>query len=132
MNNIIKKQIGIQKLLAKAMLAGYVTPPHYKHVTVGSKYDTISKMQVFLSQEIDELLIAIGDGTRNIHKPWKASCTEIRGEIFKSNKEIKGEAIDVLCFALNICIAAGIDENNIELEYDKVCNKIIRRIDNEA
>ena len=90
MNNIIKKQIIIQKLLAKSMLDGHVTPPHYKHVTVGSKYDTISKMQVFLNQEIDELLIAIGEGTRNIHKPWKASCTEIRSDIFKSIRRRTG------------------------------------------
>ena len=132
MNNIIKRQIAIQRLLAESMLKGGIIPPHHMLVTVGDKYKTIQDMQHFLNQEIDELLIELGDGTRNIHKPWKAECTNIRGELFESTDNIKSEAIDILCFALNICIAAGINENNINDEYDKVRDKILGRIDNES
>jgi NTP pyrophosphatase (non-canonical NTP hydrolase) len=131
MNKILKKQIEVQKLLADSMVTGYIVPPHYMmNVTVGDKYHTISSMQTFLNQEVDELLIELGDGTRDIHKPWKKKCHIIKKSTFESDPDIRGEAIDVLCFALNICIAAGITPENIEDEYNEVYDKILRRIEN--
>ena len=129
MNKILETQINLQKLLAPSTLKGHIIPPHYMDaITIGEKYTTISKMQMFLNQEIDELLLAIGDNSRNIHKPWKKECQELLCKPFVISDEIKGEAIDILCFTLNICIAAGITADNIEDEYNKVAKKILGRI----
>lgn len=120
MNEIFKKQLDLQNLIA--LNTGRVERP----INRGQLVDYIKDQAFYLNSEILELMEAVG-GSRDILKPWKASYgyyayrDDFREEVSKS------EAIDMLCFAMNICLAVGVTPDNIDEEYDKVWQKNIKR-----
>ena len=129
MKNIIAKQKELQKLIFGDRVTSI--NPLIDNCNVGFKYDGINQLSFFMHEEITELMEALGNSTRDTHKPWRKSCHILRKQSYASTDEIKEEAIDMLCFALNICLAVGIDENNIDDTYEKVCVKIKKRLKGE-
>jgi NTP pyrophosphatase (non-canonical NTP hydrolase) len=95
--------------------------------TIGTTINYIQSMSFFLSEEISELIQEISGGNRNAMKPWSATYNKERNKSFVTTPHIRSEAIDMLCFAINICLAAGIKPLDVNLEYDKVLEKNIRR-----
>jgi NTP pyrophosphatase (non-canonical NTP hydrolase) len=97
--------------------------------TVGEVCDTIHKSMTFFQLEAIELMEEIA-GSKDILKPWKENHAYVASQQFKTSDSIKSEAMDVLCFALNICLLAGITPTNIDQEYQKVWDKNIDRCRN--
>lgn len=103
--------------------------PHEEIEFVGELCDKIHSMAFYLNQEVVELTEEIA-GSRDINKPWKVSHEEIYMREIDLTDKVKSEAIDVLKFALNICILSGIDETNIDAEFDKVHLRCLERLAN--
>lgn len=97
--------------------------------SIGETYDYVSSLRFFIEEEISELLEELGGGSRNIHKPWHDDYNKLRDDEFVSTSKVKSEAIDVLCFAINLCLSVGVNKDNIEEEYLKVHKKIVSRLD---
>lgn len=116
MELFFKDQIELQRKL------NVVSP-----LTVGQLSSDIKEMNFFLNQEVVELVEEIA-GTRTINKPWKSSYSEVSEQPIVITDAVRSEAIDVLKFAMNICIMAGITADNVEEEFYKVHDKNIRRI----
>ncbi len=87
--------------------------------------DYIKDQAFFLQQEAIELAEEFGG--KDILKPWKINHVSVATNIAKITDNTKSEAIDMLCFCLNICLAAGITPDNIHDEYSKVWVKNINR-----
>lgn len=122
MNTILEKQEILQALIE----AKSVTPcTHFNITTKGELVDYIKNAQYALNQEIVELIEAIG--TRDILKPWKQNYSSIVDQPVELTAEIRSEAIDMFCFALNILLAVGITCYNIDEEYEKVRLKNVDR-----
>lgn len=100
-----------------------------KPLTIGELCDDIKDMGFYLNQEVVELIEEIA-GSRDISKPWKQGYRELYSRpILTHSDKVRSEAIDVLKFALNICLMAGITPNNIEEEFYKVNDRNEQRID---
>ena len=84
-----------------------------------------------MSEEISELIQEISGGNRNAMKPWSVYYEQERIKSFSSSSHVRSEAIDVLCFAINICLAAGVTADNVDEEYNKVLEKNVRRQKND-
>lgn len=125
MNYILYKQLILQELIASR--AGIDTP--FADMSVKSVCQTIKENSFFLTQEVVELMEEIA-GSRSILKPWKKDHRIVANRNFQTTAKVKSEAMDVLSFALNICIAAGITPDNINEEYTKVWNNNIKRHSN--
>lgn len=121
MNKLFKKQQELQEL--------YATDDSYNIEYVGQLCEQIRNMQLFLTQEVDELVEEIA-GSRDINKPWKSNYQYIYLSEIDLTSKVKSEAIDVLKFAMNICLLAGITPDNIESEFDKVHKRCIERYEN--
>lgn len=118
MNIILKKQLQLQEAL------------NVKHSkVVGELCDEIKDTALFLNQEVIELIEEIA-GSRDILKPWKNSYQDLYINDVNITNKVKEEAIDVLCFAMNICLMSGITPENIDEEYSKVYSKNISRLYN--
>jgi len=117
MNNIFKKQAELQSGFVKAGMIDPSRIPKWK--TVGEALDYIREMLYFMHEEVTELMNEIGGG-RDAVKPWSSHYEESRKKQFVPTDHVKSEAIDMLCFAINICLAAGVSPDIIEEEYDKV------------
>lgn len=122
MKNILAKQ---QQLIA-LIHAVHGAPDLTAKGTIVSY---VKDQAFFLNQEVVELCEAIG-GSRDILKPWKVAHKELSAEAVDITDHIKSEAIDALCFCMNICLAAGITPENIEEEYSKVWEKNMERHNN--
>lgn len=122
MNEILVKQAFLQGLLLDKQ-------DLREQETVGEVCETIHKSMTFFQLEVIELMEEIA-GSKDILKPWKANHINVASQQFKTSDLIKSEAMDVLCFALNICLLAGITPSNIDGEYQKVWNKNIDRCNN--
>ena len=96
--------------------------------SVGDQYSYIKDTLFYLQEEVSELLEALGNGSRDIHKPWSINQAKILNRTANQSNTVKSEAIDMLCFTLNICLAAGITPDNIDMEYKKVLTKNLDRI----
>jgi len=121
MNKLFESQKYLQSALGRKH--------KYTHdLLIGDVYDDLIKMKFFIDEEMTELLEALGDGTRDIHKPWKSTYEQLRAKQYVSTKHIREEAIDMLCFAVNVCLGVGLDEHNIHEEYAIVLSKNLRRI----
>lgn len=103
-------------------------PATQKFNTVSEVYDYVRDMQFYINEEITELLESLGDGTRDIHKPWKQRCVELRAKQFSPSDKMQEEAIDLLAFTLNVCIAMGITHDTIEEKFHAVFSKNMRRL----
>ena len=123
MNNILKKQAKLQTKYCKLEHYKLLDPSETDQMNVGQVVDYIRSMQVFINQEIEELILEIAGDDRAINKPWSIRYEPIREQLFTSTPDVKGEAIDVLLFTMNLLLASGIRPENIEEEYDKVFSK---------
>ena len=119
MKTILAKQLELQQKLQANL----------NNNLVGDLCGNIKDTNFFLNQEIIELIEEIA-GSRDILKPWKSNYTSIYYRPVVLTDKVKEEAIDVLCFAMNICLMAGITPENVEYEYGKVYAKNIARIEN--
>jgi len=127
MKTILEKQFELLQLIQSKTfdVQPTLTGMQYNSKSVVVKY--IKDHAFFMSEEVTELLVAIGNGNKAIYKPWRQEHALLMSQTFVTNDEVKSEAIDMLCFCLNICLAVGITPENIDEEYDKVWQKNIDR-----
>lgn len=120
----------------KALLDVIATNHNNSLDNISNMHGTVTKKDVcnyikdhafFMNQEVTELLLAIGNEDSAIIKPWSTRHNEVSNKIFIPTDSTKSEAVDMLCFCLNICLAAGISPDNIEQEYEDVWCKNIKR-----
>ncbi len=132
MNSIIKKHIELQKRYAE--LEHYsdgFNPVSLEGYTVGKAYDYVKEHSFHLNQEIQEVMEAVAKGSTQIHKPWSKKNPELRAEEYIPTDHIREEAIDAMCFMMNIMLACGVNENNIDELYEKVYQKNKKRQEND-
>lgn len=117
----------LQRLLQERYAAerGMANPVELK--TQGEWLDYCKEMQHFLNSEIQELMEAAT--TTSCRKPWKEDHLRHRRWEVELNHEVKHEAIDMLCFCMNLLLAAGVDETNLEVLYREVQQKNITRLE---
>lgn len=125
MNEIIKKQQELLKCIAKNHSS--LDNPSARKMDNRLMVSYIKDHLFFFNEEITELLLAIGDDKRAILKPWSRQYYDIASREFTSTSKVRSEAIDALCFCLNICIAVGITPENIDEEYCAVWSKNMTR-----
>jgi|TARA_R100000656_G_scaffold124929_1_gene104434 NTP pyrophosphatase (non-canonical NTP hydrolase) len=120
MNKIFELQAELQETYDD--MGGMLNPQSLTGLSVGHTLDYIRDMKDFMLEEVNELMIEIGDG-REALKPWSSKYDELRSRDYEPTDHVRSEAVDMLCFALNICLAAGVDGSNIRKEYLKVYRK---------
>jgi NTP pyrophosphatase (non-canonical NTP hydrolase) len=118
MKSIMQKQEHLQQLIDPKLIV---------NAFAGQVCDKIRATAFYLEQEVVELVEEIGGG-RDINKPWKKSHVELYNSPVIITDHVKGEAMDVLCFALNILILSGITSDNIDEEFEKVYQKNLKRV----
>jgi hypothetical protein len=126
MNSILRKQQELQKLIAEKQNTPEINISDYPFVPSGVLCEHIKSHAFSMQEEVVELLIAIG-GDKAILKPWSKKYSALCNKDFISTPNVRSEAIDMLCFCLNICLAVGITPDNINLEYNKVHDKNVAR-----
>ena len=94
--------------------------------TVGEVLDYIKEARDFVNDEINELMVEIGGG-RQALKPWSTQYQALRDIEYKSTALVKAEAVDALCFMMNILLTAGLTSENVEAEYYNVFEKNVKR-----
>ena len=120
MKTIMQKQMHLNKaIMAKSRES--------EAIDTGQLCIKIKDMAFYLNQEVVELVEEIGGG-RNINKPWKSGYETLSSAPIVITDYVKGEAMDVLAFCLNILILSGITADNIDNEFDKVYQKNIKRV----
>ena len=124
MNKIMAHQQNLQSAISMKHLT--FDPNNCKDASKGIIADFIRSQLFFMHSECTELLEAIG--TKAINKPWSTKYIGVYMSTFESTDKIKSEAIDMLCFCLNICMAAGLTADNINEEYNKVLDKNLKRL----
>ena len=134
MKSILSKQ---QELQERFNLLGMMEDPSVllERYDAGQVYDYIKGMQFHLNEELNELMLALGKEDRAMHKPWSSRYDRLRSNChftYDELDQIKAEAIDAMCFMMNIMLAAGITPDNLEAEYDKVYSKIKARQDDPS
>lgn len=129
MKSILEKQAQLQTNFYD-LKAQSVNPSDLPGSTKLSVVDYIKEMHFFMNEEVTELLEEVA-GSRNSLKPWLKEHDSLKEDRYVPDGDSKSEAIDVLCFCMNILLAAGITHENIDAEYDKVYDKIKRRQDEE-
>jgi len=117
MNKLFKKQLELQLALAPS-----------EPTCTGELCNSIKDIAFFLNQEVTELTEEIA-GSRDINKPWKVRYKIVYDAPIIITSKVKSEAIDVLKFAMNICLKAGITPENINEEFMKVHKVNVQRID---
>lgn len=124
MNSIFELQRRIQQRYAA--LRGMQDPQ--KISTRGEAVEYIQQMHVYLNEELAELLREI-DPNNTVRKPWKTDYVHDSETEYNTNHRTKQEAMDALCFMMNICLAAGLTPENIEEVYASVHRKNLERLD---
>jgi hypothetical protein len=129
MNNILAKQQQLQKAIARKHGTALNTTDgvEYLHLNVGEICRHIKEQEFFMALEVIELMEEIG-GSNDVMKPWKHAHKDIIQKPFISTDKIKFEALDMLCFCMNICLAVGITPDNVNQMYDKIFTKNMDRI----
>jgi hypothetical protein len=94
-------------------------------VTNADMVQYIKDQSYFLSLETVELACEFGG--KDILKPWKDGYRYVAQQRVSITPETKSEAIDMLCFCLNICLVAGITPDNVMQEYAEVWQKNMNR-----
>ena len=118
MNKLLSKQLRLQQDLGECRI----------YTCNGHLCDDIRDISYFLNREVVELIDEIGGP--NICKPWKVNYSAAYITPTEITPAVRSEAIDMLKFALNICLKAGITPENLDEEFDKVHEKNLRRIKN--
>lgn len=127
MKSILKKHEELQKLM---VLKGKQNFPIEHESTVKETAEFFWSTLRHLSDEVQELTEElIHPPSKLISKPWKSGYKEAVQETYVSTQYVKEEAIDTLCFCLNILIGAGITSDTIDDEYNKIHDKIMSRIE---
>ena len=121
MNTIFKGQKALQE--AYHRISSYPSG----ELTVGEAYNDLLHLKFCIESECIELLEALGDGSRDIHKPWKKRRMELFSRTYYHSDRVKEEAMDVLSFAVNICLSVGITPESVQDEYEKVFRKNMKR-----
>ena len=101
--------------------------------TRGQFVDYVREMREYLNMEIDEVLAAV-DFSGACRKPWKEKYIMLRDlELIHEDYEdkLKEEAVDALCFMMNICLACGVTQENIDKLYGEVYAKNMGRLDHD-
>lgn len=124
MKNIFEKQLGLQRVIATNY--GYKLPNHMSF-NKGEMVDYVKEHAFYLNEEIRELILAIGDNDSAIYKTWKANHIDLCEQTHYNTKEIQYEAIDMLCFCINICLGVGINDDNVERLYNEVLERNLKR-----
>ena len=120
MNNILHKQKEFLIILADKKRNKLKHDPSSKaYITKGQIVSYIKEQSFFMNEEVNELILAIGDNNRAILKPWSANHFKLANERYEPSDAVKEEAIDMLCFCMNICLAAGLTPESIGEEYEK-------------
>jgi hypothetical protein len=132
MNEILKMHSELQKNYSELKHYNVSNPSELDGQPLGVAYDYIKEMSFYLINELDELMIAVGKGSNQIHKPWSSKNKLLRSEEYISSEDVREEAIDALCFMMNIMLAAGITPENIYESYKKVYDKNISRQKDET
>jgi hypothetical protein len=126
MRQILAMQLELQQLIAsKSNKIDHSPYANEGGLTNGDMVHYIKDQAYFLQQEITELAEEFGG--KDVLKPWKANYVNVTSAIASVTNQTKSEAIDALCFCMNICLAAGITPENIMDEYSKVWLKNINR-----
>ncbi len=126
MKSILKKQEELQKFLVLNNRQ-FIPIEGESSVEETARYfwDTLRH----LSDEVQELTEElVYPPSRILSKPWKSGYAKAVEKKYISTAQVKEEAIDILCFCLNILIGAGITSENIDEEYLKVHEKILSRL----
>lgn len=131
MNKILLSQRLLQSQYAGREDYPLPNPSELSGATVGEVRDYILLMRDFLNDEIQEIVLALADEDRRVNKPWSSAFKELNSTQYTFNDKVRGEAIDMFCFAMNIMLACGVDEHNIKEEYKKVLEKNLDRIQND-
>lgn len=131
MQEIIERQRLLQSRYATLEDYPLPNPSELEGKTIGEVREYILLMRDFLNDEVQEVVLALADDDRRINKPWSTEFKKINSTQYTISDKIRGEAIDMFCFALNIMIACGINEQNIREEYDKVLSKNHARINDK-
>lgn len=126
MNEIFDKQSKLLQLLATKR-PEYLQPSVLPRCTKGNLVAYIKDMQYFLNVEVQELIMAIGNEDSAVFKPWKATYAIKQAESYEPKLVVQNEAVDVLCFAINICLAVGIKPNEINAIYKEINSNNINR-----
>jgi NTP pyrophosphatase (non-canonical NTP hydrolase) len=132
-STIMNKILSNQKLLLRKIADNYGShhnPSSSVDLSCGEVVEYIRNQQSYLNEEITEIILAISNDNRSILKPWSTKYTDLADKRYVSNCNIREEAIDMLCFCLNICLAAGITPDNIDSEYTIKFGKNISRQNN--
>jgi NTP pyrophosphatase (non-canonical NTP hydrolase) len=129
MNKILHNQRLLLRRIAKNH-GELHNPSELSYITNGGIVEYIKDQAFFLNEEVTEIMLSISNGDRAILKPWSTKHSEIVNREFESTDHTKSEAIDMLCFCLNICLAVGLAPENINEEYAKVLTKNIDRQNN--
>jgi len=119
MDEIFARQAALQSAYADKTK---MLDPSTSLANVGDALDYIKSMQSFANMELEELLIEIGGSTKAL-KPWSSEYGALRARQYSSTSTVRSEAIDFLCFAINICLAAGVTKDNLSDEYAAVLSK---------
>lgn len=129
MKNILDVQKSLQARYSTMRGYPLLNPSEFDHYSVGEVYDFIRHMKFCLNEELTELMEAMGNNSRDIHKPWSKDYFKIRAAPSISTPHMREEAIDALCFLMNVMLAVGITPSNLEVEYFKVLDKNMKRIE---
>jgi hypothetical protein len=124
MNDIFKKQEELQKRYALMMNIQDPGVLPGKNVSHAVMY--IRAMHGFAHDEVNELLAEVAGSRQNL-KPWTKGHSAAMKEVYEPTDKIRLEAIDFLCFAVNICLAAGLTADNVDSYYKTVYDKNVER-----
>lgn len=127
MNQQLLQQLALQGQLSEK---GRATDPQ-SVVTIGEFVDYVQGMQRFLNMEIEEILQLVPIDAR---KPWKGtheSTRQMRVDQLVDMEHLREEAIDALCFLMNIMLVCGVTPTNFAGVFNKVIYKNQHRCENE-
>ncbi len=132
MKTVLSKQQHIQSQFAKKDPHSLPDPSLLSSTsTVGDVREYVLANRDFMNDEVQEIILALSNGDRAVNKPWSKDYELLNSAHYHTTPDVRGEAIDMLCFAMNICMACGVVPHIIEDEYDKVYKKNISRIEND-
>ena len=93
--------------------------------TQGQFVQYVRSMQQFMNREIEELLLEL---PASVQKPWSAQYETDCAKPLELTDSMREEAIDALCFMMNVLLVCRIDDEQLAELYNKVYDKNIGRL----